>query len=169
MWCCIWKESHKKAHFGFSGMLNALKARYCNKHLCRFKVFNEFLWYLAIKTKIKLFDLYVSYFEKIFIYKVLGLFPPSSWVTSATYLKSFLRQTVSNEFILPNIHEWLHCQIILNKIDVTNNSLYFRISNGKGWAGHIQKAAWWLFSIVMGCIVFLMQCGFAFLEAGSVR
>ena len=51
MWCCIWKESHKKAHFGFSGMLNAVKARYCNKHLCRFKVFNEFLWYLAIKIK----------------------------------------------------------------------------------------------------------------------
>ena len=25
------------------------------------------------------------------------------------------------------------------------------------------------FLIVMGCIVFLMQCGFAFLEAGSVR
>ena len=25
------------------------------------------------------------------------------------------------------------------------------------------------FFIVMGCIVFLMQCGFAFLEAGSVR
>ena len=25
------------------------------------------------------------------------------------------------------------------------------------------------FLIVMGCIVFLMQCGFAFLEAGAVR
>ena len=25
------------------------------------------------------------------------------------------------------------------------------------------------FLIVMGCIVFLMQCGFAFLEAGCVR
>ena len=25
------------------------------------------------------------------------------------------------------------------------------------------------FVIVMGCVVFLMQCGFAFLEAGSVR
>ena len=25
------------------------------------------------------------------------------------------------------------------------------------------------FLIVMGCVVFLMQCGFAFLEAGSVR
>ena len=26
-----------------------------------------------------------------------------------------------------------------------------------------------LFLIVMGCIVFFMQCGFALLEAGSVR
>ena len=25
------------------------------------------------------------------------------------------------------------------------------------------------FLIVIGCIIFLMQCGFAFLEAGSVR
>ncbi len=25
------------------------------------------------------------------------------------------------------------------------------------------------FLIVMGCLVFLMECGFAFLEAGSVR
>ena len=25
------------------------------------------------------------------------------------------------------------------------------------------------FLVVMGCVVFLMQCGFAFLEAGSVR
>ena len=101
-------------------MLNALKARYCNKHLCRFKVFNEFLWYLEIKIKIKLFDLYVTYFETIFIYKVVVLFPPSSWVTSATYLKSFLRQTVSNDLILPNLHEcvdsFYDCQSIFNTI-----------------------------------------------------
>ena len=57
------------------------------------------------QTKIKLFDLYVSHFEKIFIHKVFVLFLPSSWVTSATYLKSFLRQTVSNVFIVPDIHE----------------------------------------------------------------
>ena len=88
-----------------------------------------------------------------YLYIVLVIFPRSSWVTWATYRKSFPQQTVSNEFILPNIHECLdnmHCQIILNKIDVTNNSLYFRISNGKGWAGHIQKAAWWLFSYCDG-------------------
>ena len=93
--------------------------------------------------------LYVTYFETIFIYKVVVLFPPSSWVTSATYLKSFLRQTVSNDLILPNLHECVD-KSIFNTIDVTNKSLYFRISNGKSWAGHFQKAAWWLFSYSNG-------------------
>ena len=37
-----------------------------------------------------------------------------------------------------------------------------------GIANH-QKNINGFFLIVMGCIVFLMQCGFAFLEAGSVR
>ena len=34
---------------------------------------------------------------------------------------------------------------------------------------NLQKNINGFFLIVMGCIVFLMQCGFAFLEAGSVR
>ena len=35
----------------------------------------------------------------------------------------------------------------------------------QGLKGNIDA----FFLIVMGCIVFFMQCGFAFLEAGSVR
>ena len=40
---------------------------------------------------------------------------------------------------------------------------------GKAELDIFKKQLDGFFLIVMGCIVFLMQCGFAFLEAGSVR
>jgi len=40
---------------------------------------------------------------------------------------------------------------------------------GEAGGGDLNQSVDHFFLIVMGCIVFLMQCGFAFLEAGSVR
>ena len=109
----------------------------------------------------------MTYFETIFIYKVVVLFPPSSWVTSATYLKSFLRQTVSNDLMLPNLHE---CVKVFSTQSMLQTYLYISESAmGKAELDIFKKQLDGFFLIVMGCIVFLMQCGFAFLEAGSVR
>ena len=46
------------------------------------------------------------------------------------------------------------------------------VFNGTKWTRDLdvfKKNVDNFFLVVMGCIVFLMQCGFAFLEAGSVR
>ena len=48
-------------------------------------------------------------------------------------------------------------------------SILKRLNDSEARTGEIAKEADQFFLIVMSIVIFFMQCGFAFLEAGSVR
>ena len=48
-------------------------------------------------------------------------------------------------------------------------SILKRLNDSEARTGELAKEADQFFLIVMSIVIFFMQCGFAFLEAGSVR
>ena len=101
---------------------------------------------------------YFRYTRWVTTYRPHLLLPMSKKVCITLYLIL--------QFTWCNIEPWNHCILIL-----FNHMLLYKTHSNKDekYLKIFEQNVDAFFLVVMGCIVFLMQAGFAFLEAGSVR